>query len=90
MYFTFFVSHVDIPYSNVKDISYFNPLNAELNPICHLLAFLGAHRILHVSWIRVKDMPTPFELWPEDGCIKKPKHVANMIFKFSFNYTYFI
>ena len=29
-----------------------NPLNAELNPICHLLA-LGAHHILHVSRIRV-------------------------------------
>ena len=32
---------------------YFNPLNAELNPICHLLALLGAHHILHVSRIRV-------------------------------------
>jgi hypothetical protein len=31
-----------------------NPLNAKLNPICHLLALLGAHRILHVSKIRVK------------------------------------
>jgi hypothetical protein len=31
-----------------------NPLNAELNPICHLLALLGAHHILHVSRIRVK------------------------------------
>jgi len=31
-----------------------NPLNAELNPICHLQALLGAHHILHVSWIRVK------------------------------------
>jgi hypothetical protein len=30
-----------------------NPLNAELNPICHLLALLGAHHILHVSKIRV-------------------------------------
>jgi hypothetical protein len=30
-----------------------NPLNAELNPICHLLALLGAHHILHVSRIRV-------------------------------------
>jgi len=29
-----------------------NPLNAELNPICHLLALL-AHHILHVSRIRV-------------------------------------
>ena len=31
----------------------FNPLNAELNPTCHLLALLGAHYILHVSRIRV-------------------------------------
>ena len=31
----------------------FNPLNAELNPICHLLALLGAHHILHVTRIRV-------------------------------------
>ena len=30
-----------------------NPLNAQLNPICHLLALLGAHPILHVSRIRV-------------------------------------
>jgi len=30
-----------------------NPLNDELNPICHLLALLGAHHILHVSRIRV-------------------------------------
>jgi len=30
-----------------------NPLNAELNPICHLLALLGTHHILHVSRIRV-------------------------------------
>ena len=30
-----------------------NPLNAELNPICYLLALL-AHHFLHVSSIRVK------------------------------------
>jgi hypothetical protein len=30
-----------------------NPLNAVLNPICHLLALLGAHHILHVSKTRV-------------------------------------
>jgi hypothetical protein len=29
------------------------PLNSELNPICHLLALVGAHHILHVSRIRV-------------------------------------
>ena len=32
----------------------FNPLNAELNPICHLLALLGPHLIFHVSGLRVK------------------------------------
>ena len=31
----------------------FNPLNAQLNPISHLLTLLGAHHILHVSKIRV-------------------------------------
>jgi hypothetical protein len=35
----------------------FNPLNAELNPICHLLALVEAHHILHVSRIRVKGCP---------------------------------
>jgi hypothetical protein len=42
-----------------------NPLNAQLNPSCHLLALLGAHHILHVSRIRVKiQTPTilPFAL----------------------------
>jgi hypothetical protein len=40
-----------------KKVNWFSykPLNAELNPICHLLALLGAHHILHVSTIRVKD-----------------------------------
>ena len=36
----------------------FNPLNAELNPICHLLTLLGTHHILHVSRIRVKHPAT--------------------------------
>jgi hypothetical protein len=31
-----------------------NPLNAELNPIRHLLALVGAHHFVHVSRIRVK------------------------------------
>ena len=33
-----------------------NPLNAELNPICHWLALLGGHHFLHVSRIRVKSL----------------------------------
>jgi hypothetical protein len=39
---------------NQKRIYYFNPLNAELNPICYLLALLGAYHILHGSGSRVK------------------------------------
>ena len=35
-------------------IWFINPLNPELNPICYLLALLGAHHFLHVSRIRVK------------------------------------
>ena len=31
-----------------------NPLKPELNPICYLLALLGAPYFLHVSRIRVK------------------------------------
>ena len=33
-----------------------NPLNPELNPICHLLALLGAHHFLHVSRTMVKSL----------------------------------
>ena len=39
--------------SNNLEIGRVNPLNAELNPICHLLALLGAHHIFHVSGLRV-------------------------------------
>ena len=42
---------------------YFNPLNAKLNPICHLLALLGAHHILHISRIRVKKLFFSVFLW---------------------------
>ena len=33
---------------------YINPLKPKLNPICYLLALLGAYHFLHVSRIRVK------------------------------------
>ena len=33
-----------------------NPLNPELNPICYLLALLGAHHFLHVCRIRIKSL----------------------------------
>jgi hypothetical protein len=32
---------------------FINPLNAELNPICHLLELLGTRHIFHVSGLRV-------------------------------------
>jgi len=41
---------IETRWSNFKR---FNPLNAELNPICHLLALLGAHHIFQVSGLRV-------------------------------------
>jgi hypothetical protein len=43
-----------------------NPINAELNPVCHLLALLGAQHFLHISRIRVKDQECAW--WPrKDG-----------------------
>ena len=41
---------VPLPYYYIYLI---NSLNAESNPICHLLALLGGHHILHVGRIRV-------------------------------------
>jgi hypothetical protein len=46
--------HSDKP-TNAGDVALavaFNPLNAELNPICHLLALVRAHPIFHVNRIR--------------------------------------
>jgi hypothetical protein len=42
----------EVTYNNTRDK--INPLNAQLNPICHLPALLGAHHILHFSRMRVK------------------------------------
>ena len=45
----------DVPtYVICLQTQYINPLKPELNPICYLLALLGAHHFLHVSRIRVK------------------------------------
>jgi len=54
----------------------FNPLNAELNPICHLPALLGTHHILHVSRIRVKliSIPTHGMKLGEVNCSKKVQY----------------
>ena len=47
-----------------NSLSIINPLNAELNPICHLLALLG-HHIFHVSGLRVK-IPNSFKNTPSN------------------------
>jgi len=48
---------------------WFNHLNAELNPICHLLALLGGATIVVVSRLRVKIaspyLPADTEEYPE-------------------------
>jgi hypothetical protein len=44
-------------------IKHLNPINAELNPICRLLALLGAHHILHVSRIRVNIQSRSKKKW---------------------------
>ena len=36
-----------------QQLCYINPLHTKLNPICHMLAVLGAHHILHVNRVRV-------------------------------------
>ena len=43
-----------IPLKTSTTLYAFNPLNAELNPICHLLALLGGATIVVVSRLRVK------------------------------------
>jgi len=43
-------------FRTVKIDRQINPLNPELNPICYLLALLGAHHFLHVSSIRVESL----------------------------------
>ena len=46
-----------------------NPLNAKLNPICHLLALLGSSTIVVVSRLRVKQ-PTRRTNYPNLFCYK--------------------
>jgi hypothetical protein len=45
----------------------FNPLNAELYPICHLLALLEAHHIFRISGLKVKQCTGCIEMKTEAG-----------------------
>jgi len=53
------LDHITLHYIPGQDMTYFNPLNTKLNPSCHFLALLGAHHILHISRIRVKEVYQP-------------------------------
>jgi len=54
--FPLFSELPSLPIQPTLRIGGINPLNAELNP--HLLAFFGAHNILHVSGVRVNNVQT--------------------------------
>ena len=56
----------------IHNYNNFNPFNAKLNPICHLLALLGAHHILHVSRIKVKWI---WSIW----CINENNYSLHML-----------
>jgi hypothetical protein len=58
--------------------SMFNPLNAKLNPICHLLALLGAHHILHVSSIRVNNCNNALHV-SDAICVHLQEHLKTVV-----------
>ena len=62
-FYNSFQTHVSQTYVTIGLIMFqynfiFNPLNAELNPICHLLALLGGANIVVVSRLRVNSLET--------------------------------
>ena len=63
------ISYLNLNFDKVKRLeepTQFNPLNAELNPIRHLLVLVGARHIVHHSRIRVNQY-SPF-------LVKPPRH----------------
>jgi hypothetical protein len=61
----------------------FNPLNAELNPICHFLALLGGANIVVVSRLRVKTCVILKEL-------KHRKTILNFLQRISYDFFPYI
>jgi len=55
--------HIKQKTAAVPLASFIDPLNPELNPICYLLALLGAHHFLHVNRIRVKLLTFRLLMW---------------------------
>ena len=56
---------------------YANGLNAELNSICHLLALLGAHHILHVSRKRIKNVKK--SVWGSHNYVGKDPSLMRLL-----------
>jgi len=54
---------INTVYEQNKNIFNINPLNSELNPICHLLALLGTHHILQVRTKAIGIKKTDGDLW---------------------------
>jgi hypothetical protein len=64
---------------------FINPLNAELNPICHMLALLGAHHILHISSLRANQasfLPSKVFLNPWDMCNSEIRAILREILRY--------
>ena len=53
-----------------------SPVNAKINPICHLLALLGAHHILHVGRKRVN---VRRDVQSDVGSALRPVHCGSEI-----------
>jgi len=70
LYYCTFILSITLAFEALPLRLLFNSLNSELNPICHLLALLGAHHILHVSRIRVK---LSYECWQWESFSKEGK-----------------
>ena len=64
-----------------------NPLNAELNSICYLLALLGAHHILHISRIRVNVYIPIFKMFhPSSNTARTHAHTSISMLKSLVNF----
>ena len=68
----------------------FNPLKPKLNPICYLLALLGAHHFPHISRIRVnfisfRNLPRKFKFHEYPTEITGTLHKKQCTFMISLN-----
>jgi hypothetical protein len=59
----------------VSEKCFINPLNAELNPICHLLALLRDQHIFQVSRIRINGFISS-AYYPIQGNFHRKQHTA--------------